>query len=236
MDAAGHVVLSRQSGLMKELAVVANNIANLSTAGFRREGVVFAEHVNRLEDGSAISMAHASARVTDLTQGALSQTGGSFDMAIEGDGFFLVESGGQQFLTRAGSFSPLASGELATRDGYRLLDEGGAPLAVPPGDRTVMIGSDGTVTAEGQPIGRIGLWQPATPSSLRHETGALFSADAVMPSEDGTLLQGYLEDSNVNAVSEMARMIEVQRAYDLGQSLLDREDQRLKLVIDTLGR
>lgn len=236
MDNSGHVMLSRQSGLMKELAIVANNVANISTVGFRREGLVFAEHVNRLEDGTGLSIAHASARVTDLGQGSLSQTGGSFDMAINGSGFLLIDSGGRQLLTRAGNFSPLATGELAARDGSRLLDEAGAPLMIPPDSRTILIGSDGTVSADGQPIGRIGLWKPATATSLRHVGGAQFSADAVEPSEGGTVLQGYLEGSNVNAVSEMARMIDVQRAYDLGQSLLDREDQRLKLVIDTLGR
>lgn len=236
MDSAGYIALTRQSGLMRELGVVANNIANLSTVGFRREGLVFAEHVRRLEDGSSLSMARASGRVADLTQGPLTQTGGTFDLAIEGEGFFLVDAGGQQHLTRAGNFSALATGELATPDGNRLLDEGGAPLAVPPGSRAVRIGADGTVSADGQPVGRIGLWQPATPETLRHEEGTLFSADAPVPAEGATLLQGFLEESNVNAVSEMSRMIEVQRAYDLGQSLLDREDQRLKLVIDTLGR
>ena len=236
MDSAGYIALSRQSGLMREMSVVANNIANLSTVGFRREGLLFAEHVRRLDDGTNLSMAHASARAVDLTQGSLTQTGGTFDLAIEGDGFFLVDANGQQRLTRAGSFTALASGELASPDGNRLLDEGGAPLAFPPGSRAVMIGADGTVSADGQPVGRIGLWQPATPSSLQHEEGTLFSADAAIPAEGATLMQGYLEESNVSAVGEMARMIEVQRAYDLGQSLLDREDQRLKLVIDTLGR
>lgn len=236
MDSAGYITLSRQSGLMREMSVVANNIANLSTVGFRREGLLFAEHVRRLDDGTSLSMAHASARATDLTQGSLTQTGGTYDLAIEGEGFFLVDANGQQRLTRAGNFSALPSGDLATPDGNRLLDEGGAPLALPPGSRSIMIGADGTVSADGRPIGRIGLWQPATPSSLKHEEGTLFSSDATVPAEGATLLQGYLEESNVNAVGEMARMIEVQRAYDLGQSLLDREDQRMKLVIDTLGR
>lgn len=236
MDSAGYITLSRQSGLMRELGTVANNIANLSTIGFRREGLVFSEHVRRTGDDESISMAHASGRLIDLSQGALTRTGGMFDLAIEGDGFFLVDAGGAQRLTRAGSFTPLASGELATPDGDRLLDEGGAPVTVPPGTASVSIGADGTLAADGQPVARIGLWLPGDPASLRHEAGTLFSVDTPVPAEGATLLQGYLEESNVNPVTELARMIEVQRAYDLGQSLLDREDQRQKLAIDTLGR
>lgn len=236
MDSAGYVSLSRQSGLMHELATVANNIANLSTAGYRREGLVFAEHVRQLDEGESLSLAHATGRAIDLSQGSLTRTDATFDLAIQGEGFFLVDSDGDQRLTRSGSFTPLPTGELATPEGARLLDEGGAPLAVPPATAAVSIGEDGTVSADGQPVGRIGLWLPGDPASLRREGATMFSSDPAVPAEGATLLQGYLEDSNVNAVSEMARMIEVQRAYDIGQSLLDREDQRLKLVLETLGR
>ncbi len=237
MDAAIYATLGRQSGLMREMQVVANNIANLSTSGYRRQGVVFAEHVSRMDAGASLSMAHATGRHIDLRQGGLTRTGGAFDLAIQGEGFFLIETPDGQALTRSGSFTPNAEGELVTMDGNRVLDAGGAPLFVPPGAGPVAIGTDGTLSAGGQPIGQVGLWQPVDPKDLIHRSGTLFAADGgVEPAEGATLMQGFLEDSNVNPVSEIARMITVQRAYEAGQAFLDREDSRVRGVIQALGR
>ena len=86
-------------------------------------------------------------------------------------------------------------------------------------------------------MARIGLWQPSDPLSLQHQSGTMFaSPSGVEPADGGTVMQGYLEDSNVDAVSEIARMITVQRAYELGQMFLDREDARVRDVVQTLGR
>jgi flagellar basal-body rod protein FlgF len=236
MDAAGYATLNRQSGLMREMGVVANNIANSSTTGFRREGVVFSEYVAALDHDPSLSMAHASGRHVDLSQSTLSLTGGQFDLAIQGEGFFLIETPQGERLTRAGSFTPSAEGELVTPDGYRLLDAGGAPVFVPPDARGIAIASDGTLSADGQPIAQIGLWQPSDPLALRHQSGTLFDGGALEPAEGATVMQGMLEDSNVEPVSEIARMIEVQRSYELGQKFLDAEDERVRGVISTLGR
>jgi flagellar basal-body rod protein FlgF len=236
MDAAGYATLNRQSGLMREMAVVANNIANVSTAGFRREGVVFSEYVAAMDEDPSLSMAHASGRLVDLSQATLSQTGGSFDFAIQGDGFFLVETPQGERLTRSGAFTPDAEGELVTSDGFRLLDAGGAPVFVPPDAKAAALSQDGTLSVAGQPIAQIGLWQPADPLALRHQAGTLFDGGEIEPVENGTMLQGMLEESNVQPVTEIARMIEVQRAYELGQKFLDAEDDRVRGVIQALGR
>lgn len=238
MDNAIYATLTRQSGLMRELQVVANNIANAATTGFRREGVVFSEYVKAMGDVPSLSMARASARNVDLSQGEISETGGKFDFAIRGEGFFLIETPGGEALSRAGHFTPGPEGDLVNPDGYRLLDAGGAPVAVPPGAASISLAQDGTLSADGVPVARIGLWAPADPNSLRHLAGTLFTADAPEPMEEGAgiLLQGHLEGSNSNPIAEIARMIEVQRAYELGQSLLDREDQRIRNVLQTLGR
>jgi flagellar basal-body rod protein FlgF len=236
MDAAGYATLNRQSGLMREMGVVANNIANASTTGFRREGVVFSEFVAALDEDPSLSMGHASGRHVDLSQSTISQTGGQFDFAIQGEGFFLIETPQGERLTRAGSFTPSAEGELVTPDGYRLLDAGGAPIFVPPDAKGVELAADGTLSAQGQPIAQLGLWLPSDPLSLRHQTGTMFAVGEVEPAEGATVLQGMLEDSNVEPVSEIARMIEVQRAYELGQKFLDAEDERVRGVIQALGR
>ena len=132
MDNAVYTTLNRQSGLMAEMRAVANNIANISTTGFRKEGVIFAEHVADLGRAEpSLSMASAEGRLVNLAQGALTRTGGPFDLAIEGEGFFQIDTPDGPRLTRAGAFTPSPEGELVTPEGYRLLDLGGAPVFVP---------------------------------------------------------------------------------------------------------
>ncbi len=238
MDNTVYTTLARQSGLMREMQAVANNIANMSTTGFRKEGMLFSEHVAALGgEEPSLSMASANVRVTNLAQGELEQTGGSFDFAVQGEGFFLLETPEGERLTRAGSFTPNAEGELVNPDGYRLLDLGASPVFVPPDARSVTLAADGTLSADGRPAAQIGLFRPADPNDLRRDAGTLFSAPGgTEPVEGGTMLQGFLEGSNVEPVTEIARMIEVQRAYELGQTFLDREDERIRGVISTLGR
>lgn len=236
MDTPGYTTLTRQSGLMREMQVIANNIANSSTTGFRREGVVFSEYIARLKDEPSLSMAYGNARHVDLGQAGLSQTGGTYDLGLQGEGFFLIATPDGERLTRAGSFTPSAEGVLVTQDGHAVLDAGGAPVPVPIGARSVAIASDGTLSADGQPVAQIGVWRPADPLSLQHQTGTLFSANALEPVDTAVIRQGFLEDSNVEPVSEIARMITVQRAYELGQKFLEAEDQRQRNVIQTLGR
>lgn len=236
METAGYTTLTRQSGLMREMEVIAHNIANASTTGFKREGVIFAEHVARIKDDASLSMAEGNVRRIDLSQAGLSKTGGTYDLAIQGDGFFLVATPEGDRLTRAGSFSPSAEGALVTPEGFALLDAGGAPIAAPVGARAIAIAQDGTLSADGQPVAQIGLWAPEDPNTLRHQAGTLFAADTLAPATSGTIHQGFLEDSNTEPVSEIARMIAVQRAYELGQKFLDSEDQRQRGVIQTLGR
>ena len=234
----GYVTLSRQSGLMHEMRSIANNIANMSTTGFRREGVVFSEFIKAGGDANqSVSLASARGRHLDLTQGTLEPTGGTFDAAIEGDGFFLVETPQGERLTRAGHFLPGDTGDLMTPDGHFVLDEGGAPIFIPPDANDVSIATDGTISANGLPVGRVGVVKPVEGADLTREGANLFSLDGDFePVEAPRVLQGFVEGSNVNPVVEIARMIEVQRAYELGQSFSEGESKRLSNLIDTLSR
>ncbi|MCK8463361.1 flagellar hook-basal body complex protein [Aliiroseovarius sp. S1339] len=238
MDNIGYTSLTRQSGLMREIQAVANNIANASTTGFRREGVVFSEYVHALEPGDpSLSMATANARALDLQQGALTQTGGTFDFAIEGDGFFMIDGPAGQFLTRAGSFTPSAEGELSTADGYRLLDGGGAPVFVPPDANAVSVAADGTLSVDGRAVAQLGLYSPIDQNDLLHRDGVRFEAPGGVEAALGeaAILQGYVEGSNVDPIAEVARMIEVQRSYELGQKFLEKEDERIRAVLKTVA-
>ena len=237
MDNAGYTTLTRQAGLLREMAGVANNIANMSTTGYRREGVLFAEHVEALDaDSPSLSMASANVRALDMSQGALSQTGGTFDLAVEGEGFFLIQTPEGDRLTRAGNFVRSQTGEIVTPEGHFLLDEGGSPVFAPPQARAIAVGADGTLSADGEAQTRIGLYQAIDPTDLERREGVTFAVPGgVQPVEGGAILQGFLEGSNVNPVSEMTRMIEVQRAYEMGQGFLEKEDERMRGVIRTLG-
>lgn len=238
MDLAGYVALTRQSGLLKEIQSVANNIANISTTGFRREGVVFAEMVEALPiEGGSVAMTAARGRYTDELQGALVQTGGSLDLAIEGEGYFTVLTPEGERLTRAGAFARNADGEMVNMAGHQLLDEGGGPIVIPFEAESIGVAGDGTVSVNGEPVARIGLVTVEGETRMFREAGVLFRVDGdVVPLEDGQLAQGFLEQSNVNAVGEMARMIMVQRAYEYGQKLMDNENERIRLVVRVLGQ
>lgn len=237
MENAGYTTLTRQSGLIREMQVVANNIANAATTGFRQEGLVFSEHVTAIDGAPSLSMAGATVRNTSMLQGALTQTGGQLDFAIEGDGFFLIETPNGERLTRAGSFSSSAEGDMVTYDGYRVLDAGGAPVFIPPDATDLSVSSDGTVSSNGKPLTQIGLYQPTDPLGMVREDGVMFRADAgVEPVETGSIVQGFLESSNVSSIDQVTRMIEVQRAYELGQSFLDSENERIRNALKTMIR
>lgn len=237
MENAIYASLTRQSGLLTEMQVVAHNIANMATAGYRAEGVIFAEHVRALAgENDSLSMARAAGRSLSAQQGALEQTGSPFHMAIEGDGFFLLQTQEGEALTRAGNFVRSDTGELVTPEGNLLLDAGGAPVFVPPDASSVTLARDGTLSADGQPLTQIGLWQPIDPVELSRRAGVIFTAiSGVAPTDGGIILQGMVERSNVDPINQIARMIAVQRAYELGQSFLDAEDQRVRDFLRTAG-
>lgn len=238
MDLAGYVALTRQAGLAKELQSVANNIANLSTTGYRREGVMFAEMVQALPvEGGSVAMTAARGRYFDELQGSLDETGGALDLAIEGEGYFTVMTPAGERLTRAGAFTRDADGRIVNMDGHPLLDEGGGEIVIPFEARHVNVSADGTLSADDEPVARIGLVTVEDQSKLFREAGVLFRADTPpTPVESGKVLQGFLEQSNVNPVAELSRMVEVQRAYEYGQKLMDTEDDRIRLVVRTLGQ
>ncbi len=234
MESAGYTTLTRQAGLLREMQTVANNIANSATTGYRQEGLIFGEYVQNTENGPSISMATANVRNTSMVQGGLTQTGGQLDFAVEGEGFFLIETPSGERLTRAGNFALSAEGDLVTLDGFRVLDAGGAPIFIPPNASDLSVAADGTISSNGQPIGQLGLVQPVDPTSLVREDGVKFRADGgTEPVLDGRIVQGFLEGSNVDPVGQIARMIEVQRAYEMGQSFLDAENERIRNALKT---
>ncbi|WP_282170850.1 flagellar hook-basal body complex protein [Ruegeria atlantica] len=236
MDTA-YVTLSRQSGLINEMRLVANNIANANTTGYRAQGLVFSEFVRDMPGNPSLSMSRAEVRNTSLQQGVLTETGGQFDFAIEGDGFFMVETPAGNRLTRAGAFSSSADGDLVTMDGHRVLDSNGAPVFIPPDASSIDVGSDGTLSVDGQLLGQIGVYGVADPKTLMREGSTQFRAEGdIEPVEEPVVVHRFLEGSNVNAIAQVSRMVEIQRAYELGQSFLEAEDERVRGALKALMR
>ena len=237
MENTGYTTLTRQAGLLREMQVVANNIANAATTGYRQEGLIFAEHVTRTEGGPSLSMATANVRNTSMLQGALTQTGGTLDFAIEGPGFFLIETPQGERLSRAGNFTLSAAGEMVTNDGFRVLDAGGAPVFVPPDAKNLSVSRDGTLSADGRPLGQLGLVRPIDAHDLIREDGVMFRTQGeTEPVLDTRIVQGFLESANVDPIGQIARMVEIQRAYEMGQSFLDAENERIRTALKAFTR
>lgn len=229
-----YATLSRQDGLLKELQVVANNIANTNTNGYKTDRAIFAEYIMSTgQNTPSLSMGALAGHNFDLTQGTVKFTGGQFDLAIQGDGFFAIETEGGPRLTRAGAFQLSSEGELVAPDGARVLSNGNAPIQLPPDAEGISIAGDGTISSDGQILGQVGIF--TANGQLQRDTDTRFTAaGGITPSETATVLQGAVEASNVSPVLEMARMIEVQRAYEAGQTVLEREDQRITQLISTV--
>ncbi|MEM6623703.1 MAG: flagellar hook-basal body complex protein [Pseudomonadota bacterium] len=236
-NALYYLALNRQVGLAQEMDLVANNIANLDTTGFRREGVAFTEFVVASENGESLSMGDLGARFASDRPGGISLTGGRLDVAIEGPGFFAFQTEDGPVLTRAGAFQTSPEGFLVTPLGDPVLDIGQQPIVIPPNTSDLVIGRDGTISNDGAPIGQLGVF--TAPDELINRFGdTAFTVvdDAFEPLVDARVAQGALEESNVDPITEIARMIEVTRGYETAQALIEDEDERIRSALQTLGQ
>lgn len=226
--------LGRQQGLMKEMQVVANNLANSSTTGYKSDRAIFTEFLVSPGPGEdSISMGGLGAHAFKLAPGDLKFTGGQFDLAVQGEGYFVLQTPQGPRLTRAGHFQLSAESTLIDPFGNGVLGAGGNPITVPPEAALVSISGDGSISADGQLIDRVGVVRAE--GQLERETNTFFSAPGgYAPFEEAVVVQGALEQSNVSPVLEVARMIEVQRAYEAGQAMLEREDDRISQLITSL--
>ena len=238
------VGLSRQIALRRELDVIANNIANIGTTGFKSENVLFEEHLARgarvdhfpVPQDRRVSFVLDRETRTDLSQGPFSQTGSILDTAIDGEGFFAVETPAGERYTRAGGFAINVAGELVTPAGHRVLGNAG-PIVLDPNDTEISIALDGTISTRDGERGRLRLVRFEDASQLSKQGDNLFSSEAAaLPVEPRTrVVQGSIEKSNVHAVVEMGRMIEVTRAYTNLASLMSRADELRRNAIERLA-
>ncbi|ABI78233.1 flagellar basal-body rod protein FlgF [Hyphomonas neptunium ATCC 15444] len=232
MSSPIYTTLARQQGLMQEMQVVANNLANSSTTGYKSDRAIFTEFLVSTGDSpdQSLSMGGLGGHAFQLEQGGLNFTGGRFDLAIQGEGFFMVETPQGERLTRAGHFQLSGAGQLVDMQGNPVLSAGGNPITIPDDATDVSFGEDGTISGNGQIIDQVGIM--LADGQLTRDSNTYFAAEGgVAPTQDAKLVQGALEQSNVSPVLEVSRMIEVQRAYEAGQALLEKEDQRISQLI-----
>lgn len=251
MDNALLVGLSRQVALRRELDVIANNIANLNTTGFKGESVMFEQYLDptaRHEyfpgNDRRIAFVMDRATLQDFTQGPLQRTEAPLDVAIDGQGFFAIQTPNGERYTRAGNFHLNAQGQLTTNNGHLVLGQGG-PIVFEPNDTNIAIAADGTVSASngaGQigERGKLRLVSFQNPTQLTQQGDGLWSAPASQAPQVAAItttrvVQGALEKSNVQPVREINRMLEVTRSYTNISNMQQRTDELRRKAIEKLA-
>jgi flagellar basal-body rod protein FlgF len=233
-----YVSLSSQIALQKRLDTIADNVANASTVGFRATGVKFEDVVSGAGQRS-VSFASSGQTYLSTANGSLTETGNPFDFAIQGNAWFALETPGGTVMTRDGRFSMNETGELLSTEGYPVLDAGGAPIQLDPRGGPPKAGSDGSLRQGEQLVGAIGLYSfDPGQNFVRYGNSGIVPARAPEPITDRIdvgVAQGFVEDSNVNPVLEMTRLIQVQRAFENVAALMRQTEGTTDDAIKTLG-
>jgi flagellar basal-body rod protein FlgF len=242
MDNVMYVGLSRQMTLQRELDVIANNIANTDTAGFKVESLDVETEPRTLPSGdgslSTINFALDSGVTRDFSQGSLKATGAALDMAIEGDGFFRISTPAGNRYTRDGRFSLDTQGRIVNAQGDAVLDAGGGEITLDPTKGRPSLGQDGTISQQGQIVGKIGVVRFASLSALSKDGDGAYRNDSNIqpqPANDARLMQGMIESSNVQPIAQITRLIEVSRAYESIARMMDQTADLSGQTIDRLS-
>lgn len=235
------ISLSRQIALQRQMDVVANNMANIGTTGFKAEQLLFEEYVMpvarnrdfpRLDQ--PLSYVQDWATMHDLSGGAMVQTGSELDVGLNGDGFFAVETPGGERWTKSGAFQLSANGTLVDANGHPVLGQGG-PIQFGPEETDILIAADGSVSSSAGAKGRLRIVEFDNPQALTREGNNLFAGGTPVAAGNTRVMQGFIERSNVSGVSEMAEMIRVTRAYESAANLAQKQDELRRSAIQRLG-
>lgn len=244
MDISSYVLLSQEQALKRRLDVVSNNMANSSTAGFRREQPVFHEQVENtreasVDDAKPVSFVLDYRPVHDTTSGAFEQTGNPLDAAIDGPGYFAVQApDGSTAYTRAGYVKVSDSGDLVTSGGQKLLDEGGSPINVPAEQvGELSMAKDGTISTKTGDIGRLAV-TVFDEVNVTPRGDGLMSAEngRVLPASETKLRTGGVEQSNVSPIVETTNMIDILRSYQNSIRMSESMSDLRKTAIGRLSR
>jgi flagellar basal-body rod protein FlgF len=238
MSSATYVALSSQMALRRQLDVVANNVANASTPAFKGERLIFAEYLQPQPDRSSTSFVHDIGTERDARQGSLTQTGNSLDLGLQGNGYFNVQTPLGPRYTRNGRWQLDPQGQIVTAQGYPVVDNGGRPIQVPAQASEITITRDGTISTPQGAVGKLDVVQFAREDQLRPAANGLYVTDAPPTPAAATtaVMQGMVEESNVQPIVEITRMMTLSRAFEFSKGMLDGESDRVRNAIDKLGK
>jgi len=233
-----YVSLSAQVALERRLETIANNVANMNTVGYRAEGVSFETEVAKAGDNRIAYVSSGSSFITRQT-GASIKTGNPLDLAIQGSGWFAINTADGTAYTRDGRMRLSDTGTLETLSGNAVLDAGGAPILLSPTAGPPTISGDGMIAQDGKQVGAIGLFAIDDDAKLtRAGTSGVIPDKPATPILDFTkngILQGFVENANVNPIQEMTKLIAVTRAFDGVSSQMSQTEASLQDAIKTLG-
>jgi flagellar basal-body rod protein FlgF len=233
-----YVALSSQIALEKRLNTIADNVANASTVGFRATGVKFEDVVSGLDDKSLSFVSSGDTYISDAN-GPLRETGNPFDFTIKGNAWFGIETPAGTVMTRDGRFTLTENGELVSIEGYPVLDAGGAPIQLDPRNGPPRAGADGSLRQGDNLVGALGLFNfDPGPNFVRFGNSGIVpngEAQPVVDRLDAGVAQGFLEESNVNPMLEITKLIMVQRAFENGAAMIRDTESSYDDAIKTLG-
>lgn len=234
MENSLYVALSRQMVVERQMEVIANNIANMSTPGYKGEQMMFVEYVGHMSTGEKVSYVQDLAVMRDYGEGPLSRTGNSLDMAIHGQGWFVVDTPQGQRYTRNGHFTLDQNGQLVTSEGYPVLDRQGQPIHFNSKDTKIEVSADGTIATNAGPKARLNIVNFADEQLLHKQSDTLFSTDQPPQTAlKAQVIQGMIEDSNVQPVVEVTNMMWALRSYQAAQQLIEGDDGLIRKAVDT---
>lgn len=242
MENISYIGLSQQIALQQQMNVTANNVANMSTPGFKGQRVLFVDYLNKgkgAQPQDTLQQVVNYASYRTLEQGVLQQTGNPLDVALEGDGYFAVTTPAGRRYTRAGNFTLNANREIVTKNGQPVEGDGGGRLVIPPEATRITITRDGSITTDVGDVGRLKVTHFENEQQLVEQGNNLLRAPADIverPPEDLRVVQGAVEGSNVNPILEMNRMVEVLRMYQSTHRMLQNDHERIRSTIQKLTR
>ncbi len=236
MENSLYVGLSRQMVLRSAMDMVSNNVANMSTPGYRAQNPIFKEYLSApRHDPDKLSLVQDYGQWQTTSPGPAQFTGGTLDVALSGPGFMNVTTpGGEVMYTRAGNFTTNSQNQLVTASGMVVAGNGGA-ITIPPDATDIKITDDGDVTANGNVIGQIAMTEFDNLQQLKPQGNGLYSGEGGRPATETQMKQGMLEGSNVVPVTEMTRMIEILRDYQSTMKMVQTEDERQRNGIQKLA-
>ena len=243
MENSTYIALSRLDAQQRAMDVISNNIANANTSGFKASRTLFSDFLSRQDrvdppKGSR-ELAYTQDRATyrDGKEGTLSSTGNPLDLALSGAGYFTVATANGTRLTRAGQFGITPDGRVADQEGNALLDTGGNPIQVGTSGAPVHVAGDGTISNADGTVGKIAVVDVADPNTLIPEGSRLSRPGGdTTPVTAPHVTQGMLENSNVQPIQELTRMMQMQRDFQFTTQLVEDEGQRQQSAIDKLSQ